>query len=253
MLADPAVLAAAVAAVLIAGVSKGGFGAGLGFVSTPLLALAVTPAEAAAILLPVLILIDQVGMASYWRKWNWAVVWPVLVASIAGIALGILMFDAVSPDALRLGLGTIALGFLGFQLARTRGWTPRSGGGRGLRAAIWGAASGFTSTISHAGGPPVTIYLLSEKLEKTAYQASSVLIFWALNLMKLGPYAAIGAFDASTLATSAALAPAAILGVAVGIWAHRRVPERLFFRAMAVLLGLTGAKLVWDGATGLLA
>lgn len=250
--ANLSIWAVAAVAVLIAGVSKGGFGAGLGFLATPLLALAATPAEAAAIMLPVLILIDQVGMVTYWRKWSWAIVWPLLVASAVGIGAGIFAFGSFSADLLRLGLGVISLLFLAFQLAKARGWNPPSYGGRGWRAAIWGAATGFTSTVAHAGGPPVTIYLLGERLEKTTYQASSVLIFWAVNLMKLGPYAAIGALDSSSFRVSLAMAPVAIVGVLIGVWAHKRASQELFFRAMAILLGLTGAKLVWDGISGLL-
>ncbi len=239
-------------AVVIAGISKGGFGAGLGFLATPFLALVVSPADAAAIMLPVLILIDQVGMVSYWRKWRWDVVWPVLVTGAFGIGLGALVFGSVSADMLRLGLGIIALSFLAFQLAQKRGWVPPMTGKRGIRAGIWGTASGFTSTISHAGGPPITIYLIGEKLEKTVYQASSVLIFWALNIMKIGPYFALGAFGTSNLTASVQLAPLAVAGVLIGVWAHKRVPEWLFFRAIVVLLALTGAKLVWDGLNGIL-
>lgn len=250
-LPDLTLLALACAAALLAGVSKGGFGGGLGFVATPLLALTFAPGQAAAIMLPVLILIDQVGLWSYWRKWDWALVWPVLIAAAVGIGIGVLAFGAVSADALRLGLGLIALLFLVFQVARARGWNPASRGGRGLRAGIWGATCGFTSTISHAGGPPVTIYLLGENVGKTTYQASTVLIFWAVNLMKLGPYAAVGVFNAQTLTLSATMIPAAIIGVAIGIWAHKRVPERIYLRAMATLLCITGLKLLWDGATGL--
>lgn len=251
MLTDPATLAVAVLAVLVAGVSKGGFGAGIGFLATPLLALTLPPATAAAIMLPILILMDQLGMVSYWRKWRWATVWPAVAAATVGIGLGALMFGRVDAAALRLGLGLIALAFTAFLIARAAGWAPPRAGGRRASAAIWGATSGFTSTISHAGGPPITIYLLGERLDKTAYQASTVLIFWAINLIKLIPYGALGVLDLSTLETSAKLFPAAVIGVGLGIWLHKRVPERLYFRVMVGLLTVTALKLVWDGAQGL--
>lgn len=253
----------AAAAALIAGISKGGFGGGVGFVSTLTLALAIAPAAAAAIMLPVLIAIDQVGMATWWRTWSLKVVGPALIAAAVGVCLGGLLFHAVSVEAFRLTLGFIALAFLAFQRARARGWTPTrkassgraSGGssrfGRHLGAAIWGGAAGVTSTISHAGGPPVAIYLLGQNLTKTAYQGSSVLIFWAINLMKLGPYAALGVLDGGTLAISLPLIPAAFIGVAIGVWAHKRVPEAIYLRVMTALLFCTAVKLIWDGATGL--
>lgn len=248
---DPAFWAAAIAAVLISGVSKGGFGAGLGFAATPLLALAAGPSAAAGIMLPLLILMDQAGMAAWRGRWSWPAARAMLTPAAVGIGAGALAFGSVSTDGLRFGLGLVAVGFLAFQLARLRGWAPPARGGRGLRAAVWGSAAGFTSTISHAGGPPVTIYLLGEKLGKAEWQATSVLIFWAINLMKVGPYAVLGALDLSTLGTSLVLAPVAAFGVWVGMRLHRLVPERLFLGAMTVLLGLTGAKLLWDGARGL--
>lgn len=249
---DPTLLLIAAAAAVIAGISKGGFGGGLGFVATPMIAMTLPPGSAAAVMLPVLILMDQVSLRAYWGKWRWPLVWPVLIAAAVGIGLGVAAFGTVSPDWLRIGLGLISILFLVFQIARARGWSPEVRGRRGLRAAIWGAACGFTSTISHAGGPPIAIYLLGERVEKTVYQASTVLIFWAVNLMKLGPYAAVGVFSRETLTLSATMAPFAVVGVLIGVWAHKRVPERIYLRAMAVLLSATGAKLLWDGANGLM-
>ena len=246
----PLAYALAAVGVLIAGVSKGGFGAGVGFLATPLMALVISPAEAVGIMLPLLILIDQVGVVSYWRKWSWAAVRPMVIFGALGIALGAMLFRYVSADALRLGLGVIAILFTLFQV-----WA-QLGRARGLRGgpvsgAFLGTATGFTSTISHAGGPPVTVHLLSLGLDKLTYQASSVLIFWAINLMKVGPFVAIGVLDGQSLGRSLALAPFAIIGVLIGVWAHKRVPQVLFFRVMTGALLVTGAKLVWDGIAGL--
>ena len=254
---DMTLIAYAVAAtgVTIAGISKGGFGAGVGFLATPLMALVISPVEAVGIMLPVLILMDQVGVASYWRKWSWAAVRPIVVFGAFGIVIGALVFNFVSADALRLGLGVIAILFTAVQLrqqnAKKRTQVQSMSGGA-LSGAVLGAATGFTSTISHAGGPPVTVHLLSLNLDKLTYQASSVLIFWAINLMKVGPFVAIGVLDGLNLTRALSLAPFAILGVLIGVWAHKRVPQALFFRVMTIALLITGVKLIWDGATGLL-
>ena len=237
--------------VIVAGVSKGGFGASVGFLATPLMALAISPVFAVGVMLPILILIDQVGMAAYWRKWRWAAVWPVCLTACIGIGLGGFLIDKVDADALRLGLGVIAILFTLFQFARLRGWTPEAAAPRWLRAAIWGTASGFTSTISHAGGPPVTMYLLGERLDKTTYQGCSVLVFWVINLVKLPPYFMVGAIGWDTLQVSLWMAPVAVLGVGLGVWLHKRVSERRFFQFMFTVLVIVGLKLCWDGATAL--
>lgn len=253
ILGDMTTTAYALAAlgVLIAGISKGGFGAGVGFLATPLMALVISPTEAVAIMLPLLILIDQVGVASYWRKWSWAAVRPIILFGAVGILIGSLVFQFVSPDMLRLGLGVIAILFTLFQVAQARGRIGAGVRGGPVSGALLGIATGFTSTISHAGGPPVTAHLLSLKLDKLTYQASSVLIFWAINLLKVGPFFAIGVLDGVSLWRSLSLAPFAVIGVLVGVWAHKRVPQELFFRVMTIALFITGAKLVWDGANGL--
>lgn len=240
-----------IAAVMIAGISKGGFGASVGFLATPLMALVISPVLAAAIMLPILILIDHANLITYWRKWSWTSVWPVAAASLIGIALGGFAFGKVDPNWLRLGLGCIAILFTLFLWARTRGWAPQSSGPRGVRAGVWGTVTGLTSTIAHAGGPPVTMYLLEERLAKTTYQASTVLIFWWINAVKLIPYGLVGAIDLSSLIISAKLIPAAIAGVLLGVWLHKRAPEKLFFQAMVGFLFVVGVKLIWDGVSGL--
>ncbi|MCB1364429.1 MAG: sulfite exporter TauE/SafE family protein, partial [Rhodobacteraceae bacterium] len=117
-------------------------------------------------------------------------------------------------------------------------------GGAGMAA---GAVAGFTSFVSHAGGPPAAVYLLSQRLSKTEYQASTVLVFWAINVAKFVPYAYLGMFTRQTLLADLALAPFALAGAWFGVWAHRLLPERAFFAITYVLLSVTGAKLVWDG------
>ena len=248
---DPTTWAVLIPAVMIAGISKGGFGASVGFLATPLMALVISPITAAAIMLPILIMIDHANLIAYWRKWKWASVWPAAAAALIGIGLGGLAFGKVDVDLLRLGLGAIAILFTLFLWARTRGWAPQSSGPRGVRAGVWGTATGFTSTIAHAGGPPVTMYLLDEKLDKTTYQASTVLLFWWVNLVKLIPYGMVGAIDLSSLEVSVKLIPAALIGAWLGLWLHRRAPEKLFFQVMIVFLLIIGIKLVWDGWSGL--
>jgi uncharacterized membrane protein YfcA len=110
--------------------------------------------------------------------------------------------------------------------------------------------TGITSFISHAGGPPAAVYMLSKRMDKTTYQATSVLVFWAVNLMKVIPYAFVGIFTRESLTADLTLIPVAVIGVLAGVWMHHKVPEKLFFGLAYVFLVITGSKLIWEALAG---
>jgi len=251
MISDPLFYLAAVPAVLISGVSKGGFGAGLGVVAVPMMALVLPPVQVAAIMLPILCLMDLVGVWAYWKKWEGKVLLRLALAAVVGIAVGALTFHLLAPWTIRLLIGVIALGFTASYLAkrlRPDGAPQRRPGP--AAGWLWGAVSGFTSFTAHAGGPPVNVYLLPLGLPKTRYQATTVAFFLLVNYVKLIPYTGLGLFTAENLATSAVLLPIAVAGIFAGIWLHNRVPTGLFYTACYVFLALTGVKLVYDGLSG---
>lgn len=245
-----AFFAAAIPAVLISAVSKGGFGGGAGFVSAPLLALAMPPAQAVGLLLPLLMLMDLVSLPPYWRKWDVRHSALLMVGGTFGTLLGWWVFGSISPDGVRLFIGLTAVGFVLFQAARSSGWlappTTDPGTPKGL---LWGTITGFTSFISHAGGPPASMYLLGMGMSKTTYQASMVLVFWWVNLIKVPAYLQIGMLNRTQLTPILVLAPVAVAGVFLGVWAHRRVSDAFFFNLTYALLAVTGAKLIWDALT----
>jgi uncharacterized protein len=247
MTLDPTFFAVAIPAVLISAASKGGFGGGAGFASAPLLALAMPPAEAVGLLLPLLMLMDVISLPPYWRKWEWRHSLLLMGGGVPGTFLGWWIFGSISPDGVRMFIGTTALGFVLFQIARSRGLLKPPdhdpGAAKGL---FWGTVTGLTSFISHAGGPPASMYLLGLRLDKTTYQASTVLVFWWINLIKVPAYVEVGMLNRSLAAPILILAPVAVAGVFVGVWAHSRVSDRFFFRLTYGLLAVTGAKLVWD-------
>jgi uncharacterized membrane protein YfcA len=247
---DATFFALAVPAVFIAGASKGGFGSGAAFMASPLLALVIEPALAVALMLPLLMLMDVTSLRTYWRQWSWPQSRQLMIGAVPGVVLGMLFFRVVSADGLRLLVGGIALGFVGFQLARGRGWiSPAAAFAAPIWGKFWGLVAGFTSFVSHAGGPPAAMYLLASKLDKTSYQASTVIVFWWVNLIKLPPYYALGMFTAETFTANLILAPVAVIGVLAGVWAHRRISPAMFFGLTYTLLAATGAKLVFDALT----
>lgn len=244
---DALFFALAIPAVVFAGVSKGGFGSGAAFAATPLLALILEPAAAIGLMLPLLMLVDVATLKPYWRQWDWPSARFLILSGLPGVALGAALFQLADPDVFRFLIGAIAVGFVAWQLGRRLGWIVVAdrplGPVAGLAA---GLAAGFTSFVSHAGGPPAAIYLLARGLAKTPFQATTVLAFTVINVAKAVPYAFLGFFTAETLWAGLLLAPFALAGAWVGVIVHRALSERAFFAITYVLLTITGTKLIWD-------
>lgn len=249
----------AVVAVLIMGVSKGGFGSGMNVASTPLLALASNPVLAAAIMLPLLNIMDLLGIRAYWRRWDMTTARSLLLPMVAGVVVGIILFTSVNADWLRILLAVVVyvvlidrwnvLRRLGLLVQKQRQQTPAPGG---PMAWVLGMLLGVTSTIAHAGGPAGSAYLLRFNFDKTTFQATTILTFTAVNIIKLPFYLFSGQFPLSTLAMTGVLVPVAVVSMLLGVVLHKLMPQRPFFIVMEGALFLTAGKLMWDGVSGLL-
>ena len=253
LISDPIFYLAAIPAVLLFGISKGGFGGGLGVMAVPLMALTVSPVQAAAILLPILCLMDIFGVWAWRGRWLWSELKILLPASIIGIAVGAALFEYMTPSVIRLLLGVIAVSFTIHHWIRSRFGNaenrPPAGPAVGIAA---GATGGFTSFVAHSGGPPIGMYLLRRNIDRTSFAATTVYLFLAINYVKLIPYAWLGQFDTSNLMTSLVLAPLAPVGIYIGVWLHKRVSDEVFFRIAYTLLFVVGLKLLWDGVAALI-
>jgi uncharacterized membrane protein YfcA len=248
LITDPNFYLVAIPAVLIYGIAKGGFGGGVVVVAVPLMALVVSPVQAAAILLPILCVMDLLALWVFRGRWRWPELRLLIPASLAGIAVGTLLFEYMSADVIRLILGTIAVAFTlqwAWQQAHRRR-KPETLFGPAVGIAA-GASAGFTSFIAHAGAPPLSIYLLRRGMDRTTFVATSAVFFTVANYVKLLPYAWLGQLDLSNLSTSLVLSPLAPLGIAAGKWLHDRVSDRFFFGFAYVTLFIVGCKLMWDG------
>ena len=255
MITDPLFYLLALPAVTLLGLSKGGF-AGLGMIATPLLALVVPPLEAAAILLPILICQDAISVWTYhrdWSAWNLKVLLP---GSVLGVGVAWLLARYLSNAAIELTVGSIALAFVLYT------WL-----GMGLRAYLrrpplkaqrphpamgflWGALSGFTSTLVQVGSPPFQIHILPQRLDKMTLVGTTVIFFAILNLMKIVPYLALGQFSARNLVTSVVLLPLAVASNFLGIWLVRKTPTEQFYQIAYFLMLLIAVGLLWQGARG---
>ena len=245
LITDPLFYAVAVPAVLLLGISKSGFGAGFCSLAVPLMALAVTVPQAAAILMPVLLLMDLLGMAAFRKDVDRRLLWFMIPFALAGTVIGTLLFRWLDARLVAGIVGVITLAFLAQRLL----FPPRPDSAPPPRwlGAILTVTGGFTSFIAHAGGPPLNAYLIPLRLPPVVFTATAAYLFFVINLSKWIPYAWLGLLDLRNMATSLVLLPLAPVGVLIGVKIARRIDPVLFYRILYLGMFLTGCKLAWDG------
>ena len=250
VLATPATLIAALSAVALTGLCKGGLGGAFALMAVPILALVMPPVQAAALMLPVLLMMDAVSLWS-WRGWkDGRTLAHLLPPAMLGIGLGAVSAAYTSDAMVRLILGAVALIFVA-RMALTRGQTTARAHSKPL-AALWGTAAGFTSFVAHAGGPPFQIYTLPLRLDPRTYTGTSVIFFSIVNLVKVLPYAALGQFTTDILVSALVLIPLAVLATLTGAALVRRMRPGLFYPFMYAMIALVALRLIWDGVQGLI-
>ena len=241
-ISDPWFYLLAIPVVLLVGISKGGFGGGVGLVAVPILSLVMPLSQAAAILLPILCVMDLFAVNAYRGQYSTANLRRLLPGGVIGIAGGALAFGALDERWLRVLVGAIAVGFAMqwvFGLKSKNAHKPGA-----VSGVFWGAVGGLTSTLAHAGGPPVSVYLLPQKLPPALFVGTTVIVFTMFNYLKLIPYAWLGQLSADNLATSFVLLPLAPVGIKLGRWLLARLNSVVFYRIAYSLLLVTGLKLV---------
>ena len=243
MILDPWFYVVASVAVLVVGVAKGGLGGGIGVIAVPLMAMVISPAQAAAILLPILMVMDALALRAYWRLWDARYLRVLIPASLVGVVFGFLTARSISPDGLRILVAGVALAYASVDV---RGGARSAEGPSSVAAGLWGATSGFTSFSIHAGGPPLQAYLLPRCTDRTAFQATSVLFFFFVNWSKVLPYAWLGQWSRGTLLTALVLLPLAPVGVWAGRRLHVYVSDATFFRFVRAALLVIAVKLIYD-------
>jgi hypothetical protein len=249
MIDDPQFYWWAIPAVLLLGLAKSGFLSGFGAVATPLMAMAVPVPQAAAIMLPLLCVMDMASLHQLWRDRDADLLTLLLPAGLVGIVLGTVLFSLVSPAVVSAIVGALTLLFLLQRLV----FKPSKDGPPPSRVLgfVMGATSGFTSFVAHAGGPPISAYVLPMRLDPVRVAATLAVFFTVVNLAKWVPYAALGLFDARNLWTSLVLVPLAPVGVWAGVWLTRRMASAWFYRIAYIGMAVAGGKLLWDGLRAL--
>ena len=248
VITDPLFYLLAIPAITILGIGKGGF-SGIGMIATPLIALAIPPLQAAAIVQPILIVQDAISAWVYRREysaWNLKV---LLVGGTMGVAAAWFLATRLSDSHVRIMVGVIGVAFVLYTwLARVPAEPKKPNAVAGV---FWGAMTGITSTLAQAGAPPFQVFMLPQKLDKMTLVGTTLIFFAALNWMKLVAYSALGQFTMETLLTSALLMPLAIATNFFGIWLVRRVRTETFYRIAYALMFLISLELIRSGVVGI--
>ena len=244
LITDPYFYLVSIPAVLLRGVSKSGFGTGLGALAVPVMAMAVTVPQTVAIFMPILLLMDVLGMAAFRKDFDAKLLKFLIPCGLTGIALGALLFKLLDAHMVAGIVGLVTLVFLAqrwlFQPKLDSVPPPQWVG------AILTATTGFTSFIAHSGGPPINAYVIPMRLSPVRFSATMAFFFFVMNLSKWIPYAWLGLLDLRNLLTSLVLLPIAPLGVWLGVWMTRRMNPLLFYRLVYLGMFVTAIKLLWD-------
>jgi len=234
----------AVPVVLLYGMAKGGLGPAIGSISVPLLSFVINPVQAAAIILPILCVMDIFAVWSFRKSFSMYHLGILIPAGILGIILASLMMGYLPPDAIRVAIGVIVVWFcLDYWFRPESSNAKMNGRGSGY---FWGMVSGFTSTQIHAGGGPLSIYLLPQKLDKVVLMGTMAIFFAVMNYLKLIPYSFMGVLNVENITTSIVLMPLAPVGVKLGRLLLDRVDQKLIYRFLYIVLFLAGIKLLYS-------
>jgi uncharacterized protein len=251
IIADPLFYLLALPAVVALGLSKGGF-AGMGQMATPMLALVMPPLEAAAILLPIMLVQDATAVWVYRKAWSGRILAIVIPGALIGVGAGWLLAAHISDAAVRVFTGAATITFVLYNWIGPKRLADDVASASVPAGVFWGALSGFASIIAQAGGPPYQMYVLPQKLPKMTYVGTTAIAFATLNWFKVVPYITLGQFSTKGLGTSLALLPLAIATNLLGFWLVRVVPQEIFYKITLIIMFLISLELVRSGMTEIL-
>lgn len=233
--------------VILMGISKSGFGAGIGFLAVPLVASQSNVNVALALMLPILMAIDLVGIRTFLKNADYSILRLIIPAGILGIILGVIFFRQITPQLLSLSIGIFTLLFLVHRLWLASHKTEKAHNPLPLFGRVMAITSGFTSFIAHNGGPPLTAYMLTQRLEAITYTATLGVFFTTINLSKWIPYGYLGLLNWNEIVASVVLMPLVPLGVFLGFFAAKHIPQKIYYRIVYVAMFCAGVKMIFDG------
>jgi uncharacterized membrane protein YfcA len=230
--------------ICLIGLSKGGFGGSMGALGTPLMVLVLPADQVVGLLLPILMIADIFAVTSHWKRWDQKLVILLLPGAVVGVLIGTLFITNVSPTMLRWGIGVIALLFALYKLFEQSIFRSFRYQAQNWHGSVAGTMAGFSSSLAHTGGPPITIYLLMQEVTPRVFVATSALFFMALNWIKVPSYFYAGLFDFNLLWRVAWLLPLLPISVWVGKSVATKINKVIFDRIILFFLALSGVLLL---------
>lgn len=244
------------ASAVLVGLSKAGFGTGAGVLAVPLMAAALGPADMLAVMLLVLIAGDLLTLMHYPRvhdRRSLATLVPGLLVGVAlgAVALGWFLQLPHSRLWMKRMVGFLAVGFAAVQfyrMARERRLGLESAP---YRPRVWhgialGAGAGLTSTLAHAGGPLVALFLLPQRLGRRVFVGTLVKYFFVGNVVKLIPYCQNHLMTRSSLMVALLLLPCVVVGTLIGAGLNKKFDDRVF-RLVVCCLALAAGLYLLSG------
>jgi len=233
-------------AAFAVGLSKGGLPS-VGMLAVPILALVMSPVKAAVLLLPIYLISDVVGVSLYRRNFSKPNLIILIPAGVLGVLIGWATATMISDQAIALLIGLLGIGFC-FKTWFYTGKDQKAKPANPVKGLLWGAASGFTSFISHAGAPPYQIYMLPQRLSKLEFAGTTVIVFAVINLAKIVPYQDMRPYSFDDIEITMFLIPFALAGTIAGAFLTRWIRETWFFLGVQISLFVVSVKLVVSAA-----
>lgn len=242
-----------IVAVVGSAVIKNGVGVGAGIFLLPFLSLILEPKVALGLGAPAMLISDIVGVRIYWLEWDKKELMLLVPFALLGVVLGALVVKATPNEIFKFWVGIFAIGVSAYNLYKQKfgADSKKKGLETGITdkenkklTSLFGFLGGAASTIIHAGGMIMSIYLLHRRKEKRAFVGTFILFFAIINTSKMVSYVGIGILSASTMLLVLALAPLIVVGGLTGNALNKRIPQETFRAIVLVIIFLIGVRLL---------
>jgi len=250
-------------AVFLIGVTKSGFGSGMGLIVVPIMALATASTELGAkaalgLMLPLLICGDLIALYQQRKHASLGLVKRLLPATIVGVAIGGgCLYFAHSRREFAEALINLDIGFESVLLVGLHWYRQLQHERDGVYIPkpwhnhFTGMFAGISSTLAHGAGPIIALYLLPQKPSRQTFVGTCAVYFFMLNTIKLSAYAWAGQFEAAPLTLTARFVPLVFIGGMTGYLLNRRISDKLFSNIVYVGTFVLGWYLLWIGVRDL--